>query len=119
MKTLMRIFSSRTHARGGRIVGCGFLALMLGACALVAQPAEVILSAPTVTVGDLWLLDTDPTHDALRVNVAFSVTRNQPAGQPRDIPVRLVMRLVASSPGNPVVGFVKQTELIHVPPIVK
>ncbi len=71
-----------------------FLALSTNESIVVAQPAEVSVSPPAVSLEDFWLLDTDPLRDSLFVLVEVLVSRNQPEGEPRDIPFRFEVRMV-------------------------
>lgn len=95
----------------------GIVSLALLVRSVPAAPAEVSVSVPVITAGDLWLLDSDPAHDALHLNVLFDVNRNQPAGAARQIPLRVSIRLVEMSGGSASVGSVTHTERISVPPV--
>jgi len=87
---------------------------------LGAAPAGVTIEPPLVFVGDRWLLDTDPTHDAVTLNVNVNLNRNQPGAGVRDIPVRFFLRLAEDGgPLSPeIVGSSETTITVTLPPVV-
>ncbi len=90
----------------------------VGAATLTAQPAEVMVSSPDVTMGTSWVLDTDPSQSTVQLTVGFLVNRDQPMGEPRDIPFRIDVRMVQDSEDPVLAGFVVETFAVHVSPVV-
>ncbi len=84
---------------------------------LGAQPAEVVVSSPSVSVEDTWLLDTDPAKDSLVVDVTVLVSRDQPEGEERDIPFRFEVLMVEDG-GGPLAGSATETVTVPVPRVV-
>lgn len=101
-----------------RSFGVTLLAVLLLAPAILqAAPAGVSISAPQITVHNDWLLDTDPANDTIRFTVEVTLSRNQPLGIAREIPVTFRTRLRAV--GSTVsVGSADLTVNVSVPPVV-
>ncbi|HAV63477.1 MAG TPA: hypothetical protein DCY13_14055, partial [Verrucomicrobiales bacterium] len=82
-----------------------------------AAPANVTVSAPNVNLANTWLLDTDPANDTVRFSVDVSLSRNQPLGGVRDIPVTFRTRLRAVGTTTSL-GSADQTVVVTVDPVV-
>ncbi len=93
-------------------------ALLPPAILTASGPVEIEVSPPSIAVGEMWLLDTDPSRDALEVSVDVLVSRDQPLGEPRDIPFLIEVRLTEDLPDGVAVGSAAQQLLVDVPPVV-
>jgi len=104
----------------GALVSGSFLTVVMCTGAVMAAPAGVTIEPPTLLVGDRWLLETDPTHDAVAFNVRVLLDRNQPGATARDIPVRFFTRLAEDGDplGTEIVGSSETTIIVTVPPVV-
>jgi len=91
--------------------------LLLAPQSAQAAPANVTVSAPVFNLANTWLIDTDPANDTIRFSVAVSLSRNQPLGGVRDIPVVFRTRLRTAG-GATTVGSADQTVVVSVPAVV-
>lgn len=91
--------------------------LLLAPLTARAAPANVTVSAPVFNLANTWLLDTDPANDTIRFSLAVSLSRNQPLGGVRDIPVVFRTRLRTAG-GTTTVGSAEQIVVVSVPAVV-